>query len=57
MMATIIHFPTIEYRGFEINDRFPYALLYAKNSRQLLWEGSIDSCKEWVDDFLNWCSN
>ena len=56
-MAIIICFPIIEYRGFEIHERFPYAMLYAKDSRQLLWEGSVDSCKEWIDDFLNWCSN
>lgn len=56
-MAIIICFPIIEYRGFEIHERFPYAMLYAKDSRQLLWEGSVDSCKEWIDDFLNWFSN
>jgi hypothetical protein len=55
-MTTIISFPIIEYKGFEIQDRFPYAFLHVKGGRQLLWEGSVSSCKEWVDDFLNWCN-
>jgi len=54
MSTTIISFNIINYKGFEIHDRFPYALLHAKDSRQLLWEGSIDSCKEYVDDLLKW---
>lgn len=54
-MTTIISFPEIKYRGFVIYDRFPYALLHLEGSRQLLWEGSVGSCKEWVDDLLKWC--
>ena len=56
MSTILIDFPKIKYRGFIIDDRFPYASLYVEGSRQRLWEGSVNSCKEWVDDFLNWCN-
>lgn len=39
-MSNVISLPIIEYKGFEIHDRFPYALLHVKGGRQLLWEGS-----------------
>ncbi len=55
-MSVIIDFPKIEYRGFEIHDRFPYAKVHAKDSRQCLWEGSVNSCKEWIDDFWRWAN-